>query len=246
MKQKKRKNIIYKFFRILIRIFYRKRKFMGTENLPTEPCIIVANHAQFHGPLTCELFFPTQKSIWCTGEMMYYKQIPKYTYNAFWGNKPKCVKWIYKIASYLLVPIAFLFKSSDTLAVYRDERILSTFKNTVKKLEQGDNIIIFPENEIEHNEIINEFNLNFVDVAKLYYKKYNKCLAFVPMYNAAKIKTLVLGKPIFYDPNLSMEEQRIQICEYLQKEITNLAKSLPQHIVVPHNNINKKQYPKSK
>lgn len=44
--------------------------------------------------------------------------------------------------------------------------------------------------KILQNDIINEFNLNFVDVAKLYYKKHNKCLAFVPMYNAAKIKTL--------------------------------------------------------
>lgn len=42
-----------------------------------------------------------------------------------------------------------------------------------------------------------------------------------------------------------MEEQRKQICQYLQTEITNIAKSLPVQKVVPYANIKKKNYPLS-
>ena len=39
---------------------------------------------------------------------------------------------------------------------------------------------------------------------------------------------------------------RYEAINYLQKEITKLAQELPVHIVVPYNNIKKKNYPKSK
>ena len=49
-----------------------------------------------------------------------------------------------------------------------------------------------------------------------------------------------------YNPDIEINEQRKIICEYLQKEITKLAQELPLHIVIPYNNIKKKNYPKSK
>ena len=66
------------------------------------------------------------------------------------------------------------------------------------------------------------------------------------MYNAKTIKTVVFGKPIKFNSSPEMEEQRKQICQYLQTEITNIAKSLPIHKVVPYANIKKKNYPLSK
>ena len=66
------------------------------------------------------------------------------------------------------------------------------------------------------------------------------------MYNAAKLKLIVFGKPIKYDSSKSMDEQRKIICDYLKEEITNLARQLPIHTGVPYLNIKKKNYPKSK
>ncbi len=86
----------------------------------------------------------------------------------------------------------------------------------------------------------------YVDVAKLYYKKTGKEISFVPMYNAAKLKTIVLGKPIKFNFNEPLDTQREKICKYLKNEITELAKQLPKHKVVPYLNIKKKNYPFSK
>lgn len=243
----KKKPVLYKLMRSLIRVFYRKREFYGIENLPNEASLIISNHAQMNGPLTSEFFFPTRKYIWCIGQMMKVKEVPAYAYADFWSLKSKYNRWIYKIASYLIAPISsYLFKRADTIAVYKDARMLHTYRETMDRLEENANIIIFPECYTEYNHIVNEFQDKFVDTARLYYKKTGKVISFVPMYNAAKIKKVVIGKPIKYDPNMSMDTQRKVICDYLKNEITQMALDLPVHRVVPYNNVKRRTYRKSK
>lgn len=244
---KKKKGFIYKITVLLVKVFYKKRKFIGVENILEDSCLIIGNHAQLHGPLACELFFPSNKRIWCIGEMMNIKEVPSYSYKDFWMYKPKFTKWFYKLISYIIaIPASYYLSNADTIAVYKDVRLLKTFKDTIKELETGNNIIIFPECHDEFNEIVNEFQDKFVDVARLYYKKTGKEISFVPMYNAAKIKTIVFGKPIKYDHTIDMEVQRKIVCDYLKNEITVLAKNLPVHKVIPFNNIKKKYYKNSK
>lgn len=243
----KKKPVLFKIIRWCVRLFYRKRSFEGIENIPDEPAVFVGNHAQLHGPLTSELFFPSKKYIWCAGQMMNIKEVPAYAYKDFWSLKPKAVRWIYKIISYLIAPLcSYIFKHADTIAVYKDERVMATFKQTVRGLEEGANIILFPEYEKEYNNIINDFQDKFIDVARLYYSKFKKELWFVPMYNAVKLKKVILGKPIKFDHNLDIETQRIEIAKYLKDEITRIAKELPNHKVVPYLNVSKKAYRNSR
>ena len=240
-------NPFYRFLKWTVGLFYKKRAVIGIENLPQEPSLVIGNHAQMHGPVYSELYFPTKKKVWCIGEMMKMKEGPAYAYKDFWSYKPKWSKWFYKLLSYVIAPIfSFVLSSADTIGVYKDARVISTFKSTVKALKDGNNVVIFPEHGVDYNEIVCDFQTRFVDVAKLYYKQYGKKLSFVPMYNAAKLKTVVFGKPIEYDPEMDMETQRRAICEYLKTEITRIAKELPKHKVVPYKNIRKKDYPDSK
>ena len=60
------------------------------------------------------------------------------------------------------------------------------------------------------------------------------------------VRDYLLGKPIKFNPDNQIEEERKRINDYLKEEITSLAESLPVHIVVPYSNIKKKEYPKSK
>ena len=56
-------------------------------------------------------------------------------------------------------------------------------------------------------------------------------------------KKMYLGKPIRFDSAAPIKEERKRICTYLMDEITAIACSLPEHTVVPYNNIPKKLYP---
>lgn len=174
---------------------------------------------------------------------MHLKEVPAYAFADFWSQKPKWKQPFYKFVSYIIAPLSVcIFNNARTIAVYRDMRIMSTFKETIKMLQAGANILIFPEKDEKHNNILYQFQENFVDVAKLYYKKTGVSLTFVPMYIAPKRKTMYIGKGIRFDSKNSIEEERKRISGYLSDEITTIARDLPEHIVIPYRNIPKKYY----
>lgn len=246
MQEKKKGAKVYAIIRWLVKCFYPKMAVVGEENLPDEPVIIVGNHSQMNGPIVGELYVPGEPYIWCAGEMMHMKDVPEYAFRDFWSGKPKWLQPGYKLLSYIIAPLSVcIFNNARTVGVYHDSRILSTFKNTVKLLQDGKSIVIYPEHNAEHNHIVCDFQVKFVDVAKLYYKKTGKELAFVPMYIAPRLKMLCFGKPTRFDATASMDAERSRICEYLMDEITAIAEGLPVHTVVPYNNIPKKDYPKN-
>lgn len=241
--EKKQTSTLYKIIKSLVRFFYGKMEVVGLENLPEDNAIIVGNHCQLNGPIAGELFLPDNCYIWCAGQMMDLKEVPEYAFTDFWSQKSKWTQPFYKLASYLIAPLSVcIFNNARTIAVYRDMRIMSTFKDSIKLLQQGANILIFPEKDEKHNNILYQFQENFIDIAKLYYKKTGIALTFVPMYIAPKLKKMYIGKGISYQRENSIEEERKRISKYLSDEITEIACNLPKHTVVPYRNIPKRFY----
>lgn len=237
---------VYRIVRWLVRLFYPRTEVVGLENIPEEPAIYAGNHAQMHGPIVSELYFPVKRYTWCVGQMMHREDVPAYAYQDFWSGKPRYIRWLYKLLSHIIAPLAAcIFTNAETIGVYRDGRILSTFKTTVKKLTEGASIVIFPEHDVPHNHILCDFQDKFIDVAKLYYKKTGQELVFVPIYLAPALHKLYIGKPIRFCAANSIDNERRRIKAYLMDEITKIACELPPHTVVPYQNIPKKQYPRS-
>ena len=245
-----RKKLSYSLYRIIrwfVWLFYPKIEAVGAENLPEEPVIVVGNHCQMNGPIISELYFPVERRTWCAGQMMHLKDVPDYAFQDFWSQKPRFWHPFYKLLSYIIAPLSVcVFNNAETIGVYHDARIISTFKQTVKTLAGGKSVVIFPEHDVPHNHILCDFQDKFIDVARLYYKKTGKELCFVPMYIAPKLKKLYLGKPIRFRAGEAMEDERSRICQYLMAQITAIAEGLPEHTVVPYRNISRKKYPSNK
>ncbi len=236
----------YPIFRIIkwfVWLFYPKMKVEGFENLPKdEPVIYVGNHTQMNGPIACELYLPNRYT-WCAGEMMKTCEVPSYAYRDFWSEKPKALRPFYKLLSYLIAPLsALVFTNADTVPVYHDSRLLTTFRETIRLLSEGKSIVIFPEHDVEYNHIIYQFQDKYIDIAQLYYKKYGKELSFVPLYLAPKLKRMYIGKPVRYSHDAGISDERDRITKYLMSEITDIATSLPCHTVVPYKNLPRKLY----
>ena len=239
----KKTSLLFKIIKALVRLFYGKMEVVGLENLPANNAIIVGNHTQMNGPIAGELFMPDNCYIWCAGQMMHLKEVPDYAFQDFWSQKPKWTHPFSKAMSYIIAPLAVcLFNNARTVAVYHDMRVISTFKETVNMLKEGKNFLIFPEKDEKHNNILYKFQENFIDVAKLYYKKTGMELTFVPMYIAPKLKKMYIGKGTTFHSENNINEERKRIATYLSDEITSIARNLPLHTVVPYRNIPKKYY----
>lgn len=242
----KKGSSLYKVLKWFVRLFSPKMEVEGLENLPQEPVILVGNHCQLYGPIAAELYAPGEHYTWCAGEMLHLKDVPEYAFRDFWSQKPRYTHWFYKIASYLIAPLSvFIFNHANTIGVYHDTRIISTFKNTVKALQEGANVVIFPEHDVKYNHIIYQFQEKFVDVAKLYYKRTGKEVAFVPLYIAPKLGKMCIGTPIRFCADNPMKEECGRISQNLAQQVTDMACALPEHTVVPYRNIPKKYYPKN-
>ena len=242
--EKRKISPLYRVIRALVWLFSPKMKTEGVENLPEEPAIIVGNHTQMYGPIACELHLPLRRYTWCAGQMMHWREVHAYAYEDFWSQKPKAVRWWFRLLSYLITPVAVcVFNNADTIPVYRDNRVISTFRTTIRWLEEGASVVIFPEHDVKFNRILCDFQERFVDVARLYYRKTGRALSFVPLYIAPRLKKMVLGAPIRFDPEKPIDQERRRVCGYLKAEITAMAEALPRHVVVPYRNIPKKLYP---
>jgi hypothetical protein len=246
MQEKKKRNILYLLICALIRLFYRRPAFVGEENLPDEPCVLVGNHTQMNGPIIGELYFPGKPFIWCAGEMMHYREVPGYAYTDFWSFKPRWCRPFYRLLAYLITPLSvLLFNNARTIPVYHDTRLITTFRASIEKLREGHSILIFPEKNERWNGILYEFQDKFIDLARFYYRKTGKALSFVPLYNAPALHKTLIGKAVVFDPSRPIEQERARLCAALKDAITELAVSLPEHTVVPYRNISRRLYPKN-
>ena len=216
----------------------------GEENLPDEPCVIVSNHAQAFGPIAVELYLTRPHYIWCIGEMMNRKEVPAYAMMDFWYMKPKALRWLYRLFSHLIArPASYVLSHAHTIPVYRDARIMSTFRRSTELLKAGADIVIFPESREPYNGIVWRFQEHFPDLAKLYHRRTDAALCFVPAYIAPKLGRICFGEPVRFDPEAPGDEERERICAAMMEAITGLAVSLPRHAVIPYPNIPKDQYP---
>ncbi len=242
----KKTSWIYKILRFFVWLFSPRYEIVGEENIPEKNGVVVGNHCQMYGPIAGELDFPGKHYIWCAGSMMRSSDVHTYAFQDFWSFKPKWQHWFFKLLSYLITPISVcVFNNAHTIPVDHDVRILTTFRSSINRLREGNNLIIFPEHNVKRNNIIYDFQDKFIDLARFYHRKTGETLDFVPMYLAPKLKKMVLGKPIRFDPDAPIDEERERICKYLMESVTELALSLPQHTVIPYRNIRKRDYPKN-
>ncbi|MBR5095376.1 MAG: hypothetical protein IK095_09785 [Oscillospiraceae bacterium] len=240
----KKTSWLYRVVRWLVWLFSPKFRVEGAERLPEEPCIIVGNHSQMFGPIAGEVFLPDKPYIWCAGEMMHRDEIAAYAYRDFWSKEPRAFRWLFRLLSHLIVPLAMLiFHNARTIGVYHDARLISTFRESIQILQGGRNVLIFPECYDEHNDIVHAFQEKFVDLARMYYRKTGKALRFVPLYVAPELKTLFYGEPVVFDPEAPIEAERTRICAWLMDQITAIAQAQPLHRVVPYPNLPRRAWP---
>lgn len=237
---------LYRGIRGLVRLFSPKYQVIGAENLPEKPCVIVGNHSQMYGPIAGELYTPGKHYIWCAGEMMHREEVADYAYQDFWSEKPKSIRWFFRLLSYLITPLSVcVFNNAHTIPVYHDTRLISTYRESITKLQEGNTMVIFPEHHEKYNNIICDFQDKFIDLARFYYKKTGEELNFVPLYLAPRLKKMIFGVPVHFHAGVPIAEERRRICDELMEQITQIAVSLPEHTVVPYPNMPKKDYPKN-
>ena len=167
--EEKKTSAAYRALKAVVKALFPKMQVEGLENIPEGGAVIVGNNAHAYGPIGVELFLGGSRYTWCAAEMMSLKEVPPYAFQDFWSMKPRYTHLFYRILSYLIAPLCVLvFNSANTVPVYRDARVMITFRRTLRLLREGNSIVIFPEHNAPRNNIVYDFQERFIDLGRMY------------------------------------------------------------------------------
>lgn len=234
-KENGKPTLYYKIMRGMARILFPRAKITYEETPEeNEAAIYVCNHSNVCGPIMITLDFPGKHKTWALSYALDKEKCENYAFHDIFFGKSRKIKWFWRLLSKIMrsaLPPLLLY--SDTIPVYHDTRIIKTFKESIAALKRGENVVIFAESPKMYSEYINEMQLGFVDLARIYYRETGKNLKFYPAYVCKKHRTIAVARPIEYDPSVPMSSQRITICDNLSRGIDRMARSLPKHKPIP-------------
>lgn len=214
---------------MVVNILIRKMEFIFHDGKPEEPAALVCNHTKIMAPLVLQYMYPGNLRTWSNARLTHKTTcLEMLTENVEGIKQEKLYKFLLPIFAPLF---AYYFREKlNCIPVYHDLRVKHTFEESVRTLENGSHIAIYPEKKAPAvNEVLCPFASGFVYLAYNYYNETGKRLKFYPVYCAFSLRQTHIGKPVEYDPGVNIKKQAADVADYLASEITNMARSLPPH-----------------
>ena len=216
-----RQSRFFKFLRGAIRFFTKPMKTVWELPFEGKPSVFVCNHDRAFGPIAMNAHFELCEEIrpWINAEVLSPGKAPAYIRKDYWWDSNK---WYSPILGYtaaylyaLILPL--ILHGSACIPVYHDTGVMATLRNSVKTLQDGKHLLLFPEHPTGYHTYAEKIYDGFVSVGRLYYARTKQIVYFYPTYADWKAKTIRVGAPIPYNPSIKYEEQVAEICTAVEK-----------------------------
>lgn len=193
----------------------KKPEISGLENIEAGvPAIFVSNHLGYYAPLKIFVFADINLLPWVRSEIAD-KALCKDYIKADFVEPTLHLKGRLgdAVAGFICPFSTGIMKRLGAIPVHTGSRkIIETVEQSAIRLEMGYNLLIFPEAPAQPlNDFLCKFNSGFVNVAKVYYERFDKRVPFYPVCVNKKNNTIRFGKKITFDPHAEFgtEKQRI-------------------------------------
>lgn len=210
---------LFNFLKGCFRLVTPSMKTVWEEPFIDEPSIFVCNHIGAMGPIYMSIDFPLcdQLRIWCNEQVLNREECAEYVRHDYWWKPESKLAPLYSatiphVAAAVLPPV---LNSAPTIPVYHDGRVMTTMRQSIKALEAGQHVVIFPEKPSGYGEYDRRINTGWLNLCVLYHRRTGKALRMYPVFIDAKAKTFRVAKPQAYDPDRSLAEQEDELAEVL-------------------------------
>lgn len=216
-------------YKVIRQLFFRSR-LHGVGNISTEePVIMVANHAGSFGPVSVITSVPRRMHPWVAHEVTDLRTVAGRIQAEFLEQelhlRPPLSAWLARLIGRICVA---LMKDIGAIPVYqRSKRIRSTIQNSLRLMEEGENILVFAEDSKKPlNEAICEFCTGFIHLAKLYYEKTRKAVQFIPVAVNRKVRGILVGAPIRFNAAIPFPREKQRLKRELENSVCALYREL--------------------
>ncbi len=216
---------LYNFLSPIVRVFLKVRQTEWAESIPEEPVIFLANHLGAVGPMYMSVTFPLKDNvaIWCNEGMMDEKLVVDYVRHDWWWDPHSKLAPFYSATiphiAKMIVPK--VLRSAPTIPVYRDARIMTTMRTSLKALKEGKHIVIFPELPDGHDSHAEHLQMGWLNLVTMYQRATGKPLKMIPIYIDEEAKLFRVKKAITADADLPLADQQERIERYIAASIRN-------------------------
>lgn len=223
---------------------FLRLKVSGRENLRKEnyPSVFVCNHGLIYGPVSAVIYLPTYFRPWIHNVML----DPELARREILKSPLRFFRKIFgervgnRIITGFTKPLLWILHSFNPIPVVRgtSRDVISTFNASLQALQEGDNMLLFPErarsssgsvsDEISGAADLRNFYTGFVHIGKMYYDATGKELLFYPIYSDKKSRAFRIGEPVAYDSSLNPKAAKKILAEELQRRVGELSgKTVP-------------------
>lgn len=164
----------FRFIKHLTTCRYKKPEFIFLGEEFQNGTVVLSNHEGTDSPMSLELYMDKPLSMWGAHEMnsglieMY-----KYQTRVYYHEKKHWNLHLARLFCLLASPLTNLFyKGISLISTYKDNRFFRTVKESFSAIEQGRNIVIFPEDSNKgYLKELEDFFGGFYVFAEYCYKK---------------------------------------------------------------------------
>lgn len=211
-----------KLFQVLRRVVYPflpVKKAVFAEPVGEEPVIYLANHLGAAGPIYMAAAFPRRESclIWCNEGMMDEKLTVAYVRHDWWWKPESKLAPLYSatIPYIARAIVPKVLRSAPTIAVYRDARVMTTMRNSLKALKAGKSIVIFPELPDGYDSHAEHLQMGWLNLVTMYRRATGKDIRLVPIHIDLEHHLFRVEKSITAEADVPLAEQEERIERYL-------------------------------
>ncbi len=212
----------------ILRLWTPRPKIVVKGEIP-ERSLLVANHSGAAGPIYLTLFFPDIIVPWSSHEMSEnYCERWKYLYHIFYRRKKKYGK----ISSFLLATllglvIKFLYNGMRVIPTYPDIRLRKTFKLSRQQIDQGNHVLVFPEDSNDgYHDVAEKYYAGFAAFALSYYRHTGFDLPMTPIYFSKENRIIVIGETERIKTFVDRHATREEIADHFLKRTHELRHSV--------------------
>lgn len=229
-KQKKQKNQQskrkwwFKCLKKIMKIRYKKPQFIYLGEEISNGGVILSNHEGTDAPMSFEIYANKPIRFWGSYEMNSgLKKLYKYQTEVYYHQKKHWNLFGARMFCLVASPLTNMFyKGLNLISTYPDGRFITTIKQSVQAIRDGENIVIFPEvSNNGYQETLEGFYGGFVVFANVCMRGGIDLPIYVSYFNKKK-KIYLIDKPIRYSEILQKYKTKEEIAKALCERCNEL------------------------
>ena len=216
----------FKLIKKLMLCRYKEPRFVYLGDEIEKGSLILSNHEGTDAPMSLEIYLNKPIRMWGAHEMnsglikMY-----KYQTKVYYHEKKHWNIHLARLFCLIASPVTNVFyKGLNLISTYKDARFRRTIKESLEALNNGENIVIFPEDSTKgYLEELEGFYGGFVVLAEICKKRKIDVPIFVT-YFRKKDLTYIIDKPVLFSELTKDGASREEIAKQLVERCNVLGK----------------------